>query len=111
MTAPTFEPGPLAAVDFHADGDCWTLTFVRDFRHPPEKVWSALTDPAQLEQWAPFNADRDLAPTGPATLTMVSRDHSEVLSAFVSRSEPPTLLEYTWGTDLLQWHLEAIDVG
>lgn len=111
MKARAFEPGPLAAAEYHADGDRWTLTFVRDFSHPPEKVWSALTDPTQLEQWAPFNADRDLARTGPATLTMVSRDHSEAMTASVTRSEPPTLLEYTWGPDLLQWRLEAIDEG
>ncbi len=111
MTARTFEPGPLAAVDFHADGDRWTLTFVRDLPHPPEKVWSALTDPTQLEQWAPFNADRDLASPGPATLTMVSRDESMPMSASVIRADRPTLLEHTWGPDLLQWRLEAVDEG
>jgi hypothetical protein len=29
----------------------------------------------------------------------------------VSRAEPPTLLEYTWGTDLLRWELAAIGSG
>lgn len=111
MTARTFEPGPLAAVDFHADGDRWTLTFVRDLPHPPEQVWSALTDPTQLAQWAPFNADRDLARPGPATLTMVSRDESMRMSASVIRADRPNLLEYTWGADLLQWRLEATDEG
>lgn len=111
MNAREFEPGPLAAVDFQADGDRWTLTFVRELRHPPEKVWSALTDPVQLEQWAPFNAERNLASTGPATLTMVSRDESVEMSGSVIRSERPILLEYTWGTDLLQWRLEAIERG
>jgi uncharacterized protein YndB with AHSA1/START domain len=111
MTARTFEPGPLATVDFHADGNGWTLTFVRNLQHPPEKVWSALTDPTQLEQWAPFNADRDLAGTGPATLTMVSRDESMPMSASVIRADRPNLLEYTWGPDLLQWRLEGLDEG
>ena len=111
MKARAFEPGPLAAVEFHADGDRWTLTFVRELRHPREQVWSALTDPAQLEQWAPFNADRDLAGTGPATLTMVSREESMEMSASVTHAEPPRLLEYTWGPDLLVWRLEAIDDG
>jgi uncharacterized protein YndB with AHSA1/START domain len=28
-----------------------------------------------------------------------------------TRAEPPALLEYTWGTDLLRWKLAAIDSG
>jgi uncharacterized protein YndB with AHSA1/START domain len=42
---------------------------------------------------------------------MVSREESIQMSASVTRAEPPRLLEYTWGPDLLQWRLEAIDVG
>jgi hypothetical protein len=34
---------------------------VRELRHPPATVWQALTDPAQLSEWAPFDADRNLA--------------------------------------------------
>src|SRR5664279_2871763 len=33
------------------------------------------------------------------------------LAATVTRSEPPTLLEYTWGTDVLHWELAAIGLG
>jgi hypothetical protein len=29
----------------------------------------------------------------------------------VSRADRPTLLEYTWGTDLLRWELVASDSG
>ena len=42
------------------DGEKWTLVLVRELRHPPKKVWQALTDPAQLREWAPFDADRSL---------------------------------------------------
>ena len=102
----TFEPSPPAGVERRADGDRWTLVFVRVLRHAPERVWAALTEPAQLEAWAPFTADRDLARTGDATLTMIDGDVAEDLPASVRRAEPPTLLEYTWGTDLLRWRLE-----
>ena len=38
-----FEPGPLADIACErADEDRWTLVFVRDLRHPPAKVWTAL---------------------------------------------------------------------
>jgi uncharacterized protein YndB with AHSA1/START domain len=111
MNPPEFEPGPLADVDCRAAEDRWTLVFVRDLRHPPEKVWAALTEPAQLREWAPFVADRDLGSTGDATLTMIDGDTSLDLTASVRRAEPPRLLEYMWGTDLLRWELAATDSG
>ena len=33
------------------------------------------------------------------------------LPATVTRSEPPTLLEYTWGDDVLRWQLDATEHG
>jgi uncharacterized protein YndB with AHSA1/START domain len=111
MNRHAFEPGPLASVACEASDDRWTLVFVRDLDHPPAKVWAALTDPAQLQAWAPFVADRDLAATGAATLTMIDGDTREDLPAVVRRAEPPTVLEYTWGDDLLCWELEPTAGG
>lgn len=105
MKRSVFEPGPLAAVQAQPAGSRWTLVFVRDLRHPPEKVWVALTDPAQLREWSPYTADRDLSSPGDATLTMIDSDTTEDLSAMVTHAEPPTLLEYTLGDDLLRWEL------
>jgi len=111
MDRDSFKPSPLATVECQADGDRWLLVFVRDLRHQPEAVWDALTQPAQLSEWAPFLADRDLSSLGDATLTMVDGDTAEPMAARVSRAEPPTLLEYTWGPDLLRWELAATDSG
>jgi uncharacterized protein YndB with AHSA1/START domain len=107
----TFNPTPLAPVDREAQDGRWTLVFVREFRHPPEKVWAALTDPDQLDAWSPFRSDRSLATTGPATLTMVDGDEEVPLAANVLRAEPPALLEYTWDEDRLRWELTATDGG
>jgi uncharacterized protein YndB with AHSA1/START domain len=107
----TFDAGPLAAVDSETGVRRWTLVFTRDVRHPPEKVWAALTEPAQLAQWAPFTTDRDLGGPGDATLTMVDGDEVEELPATVRRADRPTLLEYTWGGDLLRWELVPTDAG
>ena len=74
MKRTPFELGALADVDCRADGDRWTLVFVRRLRHPPETVWAALTDPARLAQWAPFVAERNLGTLGDTTLTMVDGD-------------------------------------
>ena len=109
MNDTTTGPGVLADVALSTTGDRWTLIFSRDLQHPPRKVWAAVTDPDQLARWAPFLASRDLSITGEATLTMVDGDVRQDVPATVTRSEPHTLLEYTWGTDVLRWELAATD--
>jgi uncharacterized protein YndB with AHSA1/START domain len=91
----------------------WVLVVTRDLRHPPAAVWAALTEPEQLAAWAPFTAGGDLGGTGEATLTMIDGvDGDRVdLPATVTRAEPPTLLEYTWGSDDLRWELAAAGAG
>jgi uncharacterized protein YndB with AHSA1/START domain len=61
----TYAPGAAAGAEVRKDGDTWTLILVRDLRHAPAKVWQALTDPAHLKEWAPFDADRSLSTVGP----------------------------------------------
>ena len=53
-----YTPGPASGAQIRKDGEKWTLILVRELRHSPEKVWQALTDPAHLREWAPFEADR-----------------------------------------------------
>jgi uncharacterized protein YndB with AHSA1/START domain len=102
-----FDPGPLT--DAVADGP--TLIFVRDLKHPPVTVWAALTDPERLDRWAPFAAARPLDTVGDTTLTMIDGDTRMDTPATVRRAEAPTLLEYTWGDDLLRWELEPLGAG
>lgn len=111
MSPLPFDPGPLADVACSTESERPTLVFSRYLRHPPASVWAALTDPAQLRQWSPFEPDRSLAATGPARLTMKDGSTVEEYSATVRRAEAPNLLEYTWGDDLLRWELAAEGAG
>jgi uncharacterized protein YndB with AHSA1/START domain len=104
----TFDPGPL--FEARADEGA-TLVLVRDLQHPPEKVWAALTEPEQLAAWSPYTADRDLGTPGEATLTMIDGETETKLPAVVRRAEPPVLLEYSWGADLLRWELVGTGTG
>jgi uncharacterized protein YndB with AHSA1/START domain len=106
-----FDPGPLAHLRVEPAGERWTAVFVRDLHHPVERVWAALTDPGQLTAWAPFTADRNLATVGAATLTMIDGPTEVPLAAQVLRAQPPSLLEYDWGGDLLRWELEPTGTG
>ena len=101
-----YAPGPAAGADIRKDGDSWTLVLVRELRHPPDKVWCALTDPEELRQWAPFDADRSLASVGPVKLSTVGVPQAMVSESTVKRAEAPRLLEHTWGDRDLRWELE-----
>ncbi len=107
----TLDLGPLADAKVVPAGDQWTLIFIRELRQPPATVWQALTDPAELDQWAPFTAARDLNETGDTTLSMVDGAERTDCPATVLRAEPPRLLEYTWGDDRLRWELEPAGAG
>lgn len=106
-----YQPSPLAEVSCDTSQGRSTLVFVRDLRHPPQKVWAALTRPDEVEQWAPFSPDRDLSSTGSATLTMLSASDGGPFKADVRRAEPYEHLEYTWGDDLLVWNLTPHNGG
>jgi uncharacterized protein YndB with AHSA1/START domain len=103
-----YAPGPAAGAEVQKDGDKWTLVLVRDLRHPPEKVWRALTDPEHLRQWAPFDADRSMASVGTVTLSTVGAP--QIAEARVTRAEENRLLEYNWGGDI-RWELEPLGAG
>jgi uncharacterized protein YndB with AHSA1/START domain len=79
---------------------------VRELAHPPAKVWKALTDPAQLREWAPFDADRNLGAVGTAKLTTVGAPKPQVSETRVTRADEPKLLEFDWGGQDIRWELE-----
>jgi uncharacterized protein YndB with AHSA1/START domain len=105
----TYQPGPAAGAKVNKDGDTWTLVLVRELRHPPAIVWQALTDPAQLSEWAPFDADRSLAAEGPVKLTTIGAPAPyAVTETRVKRADAPRALEYSWGGGDIRWELEPL---
>jgi uncharacterized protein YndB with AHSA1/START domain len=111
MSRESYQPGAAAGARVEKGGEQWTLVLVRELRHPPEKVWRALTDPAELQEWSPFNADRNLGATGPVKLATVGAPTTEVPESTVTRAEAPRLLEYSWGGNEMRWELEPEGSG
>lgn len=107
-----YKPGPASGAKVQKDGERWTLIVVRELRHAPEKVWLALTDPAQLSQWAPFDADGNLSQTGKTVkLSTVGAPTPHVTETTIKRAEAPRLLEFNWGDQEIRWELEASGSG
>ena len=107
-----YAPGPASGARIQKDGEKWTLILVRELRHSPAKVWEAITDPAHLREWAPFDADQNLGTAGAtAKLTTVGAPMPHVTETRVTRADPPRALEYAWGGFDMRWELEAFGRG
>lgn len=107
-----YMPGPAAGAQVEKAAERWTLVLVRQLRHPPEKVWEALTDPAHLREWAPFDADSSLARAGSTVkLTTVGAPTPQVSATTVARADAPRVLEYDWGGQHIRWELEPLAGG
>ncbi len=104
-----YAPGPASGAQVRKDGEKWTLILVRELRHSPEKVWQALTDPAHLREWAPFEADGSLGTVGTVKLTWVGAPAPQETT--VTRADAPKVLEYKWGDFEMRWELEPIVGG
>lgn len=106
-----YRPGHAAGAEIEKHGEDWTLVLVRKLRQPPAMVWQALTDPAELAEWAPFDVDHSLATVGPVKLATVGGPKPQVTESVVTRAEAPRLLEYSWGPNNMRWELEAAGGG
>jgi uncharacterized protein YndB with AHSA1/START domain len=108
----SYASGPASGAQVIKDGEKWTLVLVRDLRHSPEKVWQALTDPAHLREWAPFDADGNLGAAGSTVkLSTVGAHRPHVTETRVTRADAPTLLVYDWGGNDMRWELERVGAG
>ena len=77
----------------------------RHVPHPPEKVWSALTEPGRLREWL-ADADIDLREGGAIELRWLNSD--AVLRGRITRLDEGRLLEYEGEPHgLLRWELSG----
>ncbi len=106
-----YAPGAAYGAEVRKEGKKWTLVLVRELRHAPATVWTALTEPEHLREWAPFDADRSLGAVGSAKLTAAGAPTPQVSETQVKRAEAPKLLEYSWGGQELRWELEPMGSG
>jgi Activator of Hsp90 ATPase homolog 1-like protein len=101
-----YTPGPASEAQVRREGDKWTLILVRELRHSPRKVWQALTDPAHVREWGPFEVDGNLEIVG-ATVKLTWAGTGQVTEVSVKRVEAPKVLEF----GDIRWELEALGNG
>lgn len=85
-----------------------TVRVEREFPHPIEKVWRAVTKPEHLGQWFPSPVEVDLRPGGEMRFSAFDGDAGA--AGTVEVVDAPRRLTFTWGSDRLTFEL-APSVG
>jgi uncharacterized protein YndB with AHSA1/START domain len=84
----------------------WRITFARTLAHPRDKVWRALSEHEHLRAWFPFEIEGEFAPGAPLRFSLREHDLPPMEGEMLAY-EPPTLLEFRWGPDVLRFELAA----
>jgi uncharacterized protein YndB with AHSA1/START domain len=88
----------MTVTDTTAKSQTEALAFEFDLRHPPDKVWRALTDPAQLAKWLlPVSGNLKLEPRAAFTFkTDPFPGWDGTVQCRFLEIEPQRKLSYTW---------------
>jgi uncharacterized protein YndB with AHSA1/START domain len=83
------------------------VRFVRDYPHPIERLWDAITRPAELVRWFPSGVDLELRVGG--TVTFTGDPHLQSTQGTVLACDRPSRLSLSWSTDELHFELQPLD--
>jgi uncharacterized protein YndB with AHSA1/START domain len=86
-----------------------------EYPHPPERVWTALTDPRAIAEWLMPNDFQPRLGHRFQFRVAKARGWSGIVDCEVTRLEPPRRLAYTWKSDkvdtVVEWTLEPTATG
>ncbi|WP_169515735.1 SRPBCC family protein [Amycolatopsis nigrescens] len=85
------------------------LRLERRLAHPPEKVWRAISDPAEMVHWFPAKVETELAVGAEMRFTFEGEDATT--SGEILEMDPPKLFVYRWQTDVLRFELVPDGAG
>lgn len=84
-------------------GDRPVLRFERRLAHSPEKVWRAVTDPAEMVRWFPAAVESEQVVGAEMRFTFEGVDaptHGRILEL-----DPPKVYAFRWNQDVLRFEL------
>ena len=92
----------MKPIDTTAPSQTESLSFEFDLRHPPEKVWRALTDPALLTEWLLPVVELKLEPGAAFSFkTQPYPGWDGIVKCRMLEIEPQRKLSYTWDVPFL----------
>jgi uncharacterized protein YndB with AHSA1/START domain len=93
---------------------CWTITFRRESKHPPQRLWHAITDPEEVSKWMGYPARIDLRPGGGYHLDFSKArpgDDAGELDGVIVRVQHEEALAIVWGRSVLEWAIGSDGEG
>jgi uncharacterized protein YndB with AHSA1/START domain len=92
------------------DGQLCVLRYRRVLRQPPETVWRALTEDAELAGWFPTTIEGERSP-GASLRFSFREDEAPPFEGEMLAVDAPSLLELRWGDDVLRFELAPEGTG
>ena len=83
----------------------WRLRFTRDLAHPQEKVWRAITEQEHMQAWFPQQVTGEWVVGGPLIFSS-PEGRGPDFGGEVLAYQPPSLVEFRWGTDVIRLELK-----
>lgn len=103
---------PLGTLHFLDDKP--VLRFERVLKHPPEKVWRAITEPAEMNRWFPAVVQAELRP-GAQMLFSFGDDMVDLGSPYahgeILEYDAPKVYAFRWYDSVLRFELLPADGG
>lgn len=86
-------------------GGAPVLRFERRLAHPPERVWRALTEPAELTRWFPVGVDA--VPEVGAPMRFDTDMPGDFAEGRILECDPPKVYAFRWARSVLRFELSA----
>jgi uncharacterized protein YndB with AHSA1/START domain len=88
-------------------GEQWRLRFNRRLAHPPEKVWRAVIEPEHRDSWFPQHIEGEWRVGARLKFLSEYGDFDGEVLAY----QPPSLVEFAWGTDVIRLEIKPDGAG
>ena len=92
------------------DDTRWQLRFTRTLRHPQSKVWRAITEPEHLAHWFPTTIEGERAAGATLRFTFPN-DVAPPMDGVMIAYEPESMMELSWGPDIIRIELRPVSEG
>jgi uncharacterized protein YndB with AHSA1/START domain len=92
------------------DDGRWRLRFTRTLSHPQSKVWRAVTEPDQLAKWFPSTIEGEHEAGASLRFTFPD-DIAEPIDGEMLAYNPESLVEFSWGPDVVRIELRPVAEG
>jgi uncharacterized protein YndB with AHSA1/START domain len=85
------------------------VRFERTYPHPVERVWRAISEPAEVVRWFPTSVE--LEPREGGSIAFADDPYAPAATGTILVWDPPRRLSFTWYEDELHFNLDEADGG